>query len=176
MSINLSGQQIVEGELFQTVQDALADSQLDPRHLELELTEGFIMQQPEESIVLLNSLRELGISIAIDDFGTGYSSLSYLKQLPVQKLKIDRSFVRDIPEDPDDVAITSAIVALGHRLQMSVVAEGVETDEQLAFLIEEGCEEAQGYLFSVPLPAEELGALLRQGFFAPARAVHKATV
>ncbi|MGB5651625.1 MAG: bifunctional diguanylate cyclase/phosphodiesterase, partial [Sedimenticolaceae bacterium] len=172
MSVNLSGQQIVEGELLQTVNDALEESRLDARYLELELTEGFIMQQPEEAIVLLNSLRELGISIAIDDFGTGYSSLSYLKQLPVQKLKIDRSFVRDIPADPDDMAITRAIVALGHTLQMSIVAEGVETEEQLAFLLDEGCEEAQGYLFSMPLPAEELSSLLRRGFRAAAKTVH----
>ena len=174
MSINLSGQQIIEGKLLQTVKDTLARSRLEAPYLELELTEGFVMQQPDESIVLLNSLRELGISIAIDDFGTGYSSLSYLKQLPVQKLKIDRSFVRDIPADPDDMAITSAIVALGHRLQMSIVAEGVETEEQLAFLVNEGCEEAQGYLFSSPLPADELSALLQHGYYSSTQSVHKA--
>ncbi len=167
VSINLSGRQIVESSLLQTVADALAESGLDPRCLELELTEGFIMHQPDEAIVLLNSLREMGVGIAIDDFGTGHSSLSYLKQLPIQKLKIDRSFVRDIPTDPDDMAITSAIVALGHRLQMTIVAEGVETEEQLSFLINEGCEEAQGYLFSMPLPAEELSTLLHDGFYAP---------
>ena len=167
MSINLSGRQIIEGSLLETVADALAESGLDPGRLELELTEGFVMHQPDEAIVLLNSLREMGVGIAIDDFGTGHSSLSYLKQLPIQKLKIDRSFVRDIPTDPDDMAITSAIVALGHRLQMTIVAEGVETEEQLSFLINEGCEEAQGYLFSMPLPAEELSALLRSGFSTP---------
>jgi len=174
MSINLSGRQIVEGSLLQTVADALAESGLDPRCLELELTEGFIMHQPDEAIVLLNSLREMGVGIAIDDFGTGHSSLSYLKQLPIQKLKIDRSFVHDIPTDPDDMAITSAIVALGHRLQMTIIAEGVETEEQLSFLINEGCEEAQGYLFSMPLPAEELSACLRSGFYAPTLPSQKA--
>ncbi|MGB5464974.1 MAG: EAL domain-containing protein, partial [Sedimenticolaceae bacterium] len=175
MSINLSGRQIVEGSLLrEAVADALAESGLDPRCLELELTEGFIMHQPDEAIVLLNSLREMGVGIAIDDFGTGHSSLSYLKQLPIQKLKIDRSFVHDIPTDPDDMAITSAIVALGHRLQMTIVAEGVETKEQLSFLIKEGCEEAQGYLFSMPLPAEELSALLRSGFYAPTLPAQKA--
>jgi len=174
MSINLSGRQIVEGSLLQTVADALAESGLDPRCLELELTEGFIMHQPDEAIVLLNSLREMGVGIAIDDFGTGHSSLSYLKQLPIQKLKIDRSFVHDIPTDPDDMAITSAIVALGHRLQMTIIAEGVETEEQLSFLINEGCEEAQGYLFSMPLPAEELSACLRSGFYAPTLPSRKA--
>jgi diguanylate cyclase (GGDEF)-like protein/PAS domain S-box-containing protein len=165
MSINLSGQQIVDGSLLQTVTDSLAESRLDPQYLELELTEGFIMQQPDEVIVLLDSLRAMGVSIAIDDFGTGHSSLSYLKQLPVQKLKIDRSFVRDIPADLDDMAITSAIVALGHRLQMSIVAEGVETEEQLAFLTDEACEEAQGYLFSRPLPENELRPLLQRGYY-----------
>ncbi|MEN8131659.1 MAG: EAL domain-containing protein [Pseudomonadota bacterium] len=163
MSVNLSGQQIVEGSLLQTVTDSLADSGFDPRDLELELTESYIMQQPDEVIVLLKSLRAMGMSIAIDDFGTGHSSLSYLKQLPIQKLKIDRSFVRDIPSDPDDLAITSAIVALGHRLQMSIVAEGVETEEQLAFLTEEGCQEAQGFLFSEPLPEHEVRPLLQRG-------------
>ena len=166
MSVNLSGRQIVESSLLQMVTDSLTESGLDPRHLELELTEGFIMRQPNEVVELLNSLRALEVSIAIDDFGTGHSSLSYLKQLPIQKLKIDRSFVRDIPADPDDMAITSAIVALGHRLQMSIVAEGVETPEQLAFLVDEGCEEAQGYLFSAPLPEQEVRPLLQHGCYS----------
>lgn len=161
MSVNISGQQIARGDLLDVVKACLAESQLDPHCLELEITEGFVMQQPDEVVVLLNSLRGLGISIAIDDFGTGYSSLSYLKQLPIQKLKIDRSFVRDIPGDLDDVAITSAIIALGLRLNMSIVAEGVETEEQLAFLKQEGCEEAQGYLFSKPIPAPEMRVLLQ---------------
>ena len=163
MSVNLSGQEILSGDLLNTVIDSLEKSRFDPRYLELEITEGFIMQQPGEVIEFLNSLRAMGVSFAIDDFGTGHSSLSYLKQLPVQKLKIDRSFIQDIPHDSNDVAITSAIVALGHRLQMSIVAEGVDTKEQLEFLINEGCEEAQGYLFSQPLPAEELEPLLQQG-------------
>jgi len=169
MSVNLSGQQITQGNLLPIITQTLAESGLDAHNLELELTEGFIMQQPDEAIGLLDALRETGISIAIDDFGTGYSSLSYLKQLPVQKLKIDRSFVRDIPADPDDMAITSAIVALGHRLQMSIVAEGVETNEQLAFLVSEGCEEAQGYLFSPPVSAQDLGPLLQEGFYKAPR-------
>ena len=149
--------------LLNTVIESLEKSRFDPRYLELEITEGFIMQQPGEVIEFLNSLRTMGVSFAIDDFGTGHSSLSYLKQLPVQKLKIDRSFIQDIPHDSNDMAITSAIVALGHRLQMSIVAEGVDTKEQLEFLVNEGCEEAQGYLFSQPLPAEELEPLLQQG-------------
>lgn len=170
MSINLSGQQIVDSTLLQLVTDSLSDSGLDSQYLELELTEGFVMRQPEEVVELLDSLRALGVSIAIDDFGTGHSSLSYLKQLPIQKLKIDRSFVRDIPTDPNDMAITSAIIALGHRLQMSIVAEGVETEEQLAFLIKEGCQEAQGYLFSAPLPEHEVRPLLERGCFSAPQA------
>lgn len=167
MSVNLSGQQIVGGGLLKTVTETLEESRFDPRYLELELTESFIMKQPGEVIELLNSLGAMGVSFAIDDFGTGHSSLSYLKQLPVQKLKIDRSFVHDIPLDRNDMAITSAIVALGHRLQMSIIAEGVETNEQLAFLIAEGCEEAQGYLFSEPLPVSKLVPLLRLGYYSP---------
>ena len=163
MSVNLSGKQIVDGGLVQTVTESFETCGFDPRFLELELTEGFVMQQPDQVIRLLKSFRELGISIAIDDFGTGYSSLSYLKQLPIQKLKIDRSFVRDIPSDPDDVAITRAILALGHSLQMSIVAEGVESAEQLAFLTEEGCHEAQGSLVSEPLPEPEVRRLLQHG-------------
>ncbi len=168
MAVNISGRQIAQGDLLATVKDTLTESGLDPRCLELEITEGFVMEQPDEVIVLLTSLRDIGVSIAIDDFGTGYSSLNYLKQLPIQKLKIDRSFVRDIPDDPDDVTITSAIIALGHRLQMSIVAEGVETEAQLEFLKREGCDEAQGYLVSTPLPADELSLLLQRGqTFAP---------
>lgn len=169
MSVNISGHQISQGNLLETVESCLADSRLPPHQLELEITEDFVMQQPHEVIELLNSIRGLGVRLAIDDFGTGYSSLSYLKQLPIQTLKIDRSFVADVPEDPDDVAITSAIIALALRLNMSVVAEGVETGEQLEFLRREGCDEAQGYLFSKPLPAEALVALLkRTSTFIPA--------
>mgnify|MGYP002063735207 CR=1 FL=1 len=131
--------------------------------LEVEITEGTLMADLEEAARTLSRLNALGVSIAIDDFGTGYSSLSYLKQLPIQKLKIDRSFVRDIPSDPDDVAITRAILALGHSLQMSIVAEGVESAEQLAFLTEEGCHEAQGSLVSEPLPEPEVRRLLQHG-------------
>jgi len=167
MSVNLSAQQIVEQQLLETVTETLKESRFDPRYLELELTESFIMKQPREVVALLNSLRAIGVSFAIDDFGTGHSSLSYLKQLPVQKLKIDRSFVRDIPDDPNDMAITSAIIALGHRLHMSIVAEGVETEEQLSFLIDEGCEEAQGYLFSKPVPENEVRLLLQNGYYLP---------
>ena len=163
MSVNLSGRQIADSDLLRTVIASCEACGFNPQQLELEITEGFIMQQRDKVIALLKSLRGRGVSIAIDDFGTGYSSLSYLKQLPIQKLKIDRSFVRDIPGDPDDVAITRAIIALGRSLQMSIVAEGVETEDQLAFLTAEGCREAQGFLVSEPLPEEEIRLLLQKG-------------
>ncbi|MCU7833636.1 MAG: EAL domain-containing protein [gamma proteobacterium symbiont of Taylorina sp.] len=160
MAVNLSGKQINNEVLISSVTQALKTSHIDPGSLELEITEGFIMQNPEQSISLFNELRDMEISLGIDDFGTGHSSLSYLKRLPVQTLKIDRSFVRDIPEDMDDSAITRAIIALGHSLNMSIVAEGVEVKEQQDFLIAEGCDKVQGYLYSRPLPADQVLDLL----------------
>jgi EAL domain-containing protein (putative c-di-GMP-specific phosphodiesterase class I) len=128
--------------------------------VELEVTEGFIMYEAEHAISQLKKLGDLGLTLAIDDFGTGYSSLNYLKQLPIHKLKIDQSFVRDIPHDPNDVAISTAVVALGKSLGLTVIAEGVESKEQARILQEMGCEEVQGYLYSKPVTPEELEKLL----------------
>ena len=128
--------------------------------LELEVTEGQVMDNPELSIKKLHQLSSMGIEIAIDDFGTGYSSLSYLKKLPLNKLKIDQSFVRDIPDDEEDIAITKAIIALGKSLKFKIIAEGVETQAQKDFMIENGCDLMQGYFFSKPLPAHEITGLL----------------
>ena len=129
--------------------------------LELELTESLLMKNVESSIVTLNKLHEMGVRFSIDDFGTGYSSLSYLKKFPISSLKIDRSFVQDITSDNEDAAIVSAIVALGHSLGLKVIAEGVETIEQLHYLRKIKCDEMQGFLFSRPVPADEMTRLLQ---------------
>lgn len=162
-AINLSARQFREGNLVQIVTGVLAKTGLPPNMLELELTESIIMEKPEQTIATLKELNGLGIQISIDDFGTGYSSLSYLKRLPIQVLKIDQSFVRDISTDPDDKAIVSAVVALAHSLKLKVIAEGVETREQLAYLREIACDDMQGYYYSRPLSADDFGGLLEEG-------------
>lgn len=153
IAVNLSGVQIQRGDIVATVCRILTETGLPPERLELEITETYIMRQAERDIRVLEQLRDYGVNLAIDDFGTGQSSLGYLKRLPVDKLKIDRSFVMDIPQDADDAAITRAIVALGHSLRLRVLAEGVETPEQVAFLKELGCDAAQGYYYSKPIDA-----------------------
>ncbi len=159
VAVNLAGRQIHLTGLYERVMGILEETGCDPSWLELEVTEGFIMQHPEESVELLRRLRDAGIQLAIDDFGTGYSSLAYLKRLPIHKLKIDQSFVRDIPQDRDSASIVQAVIALGASLQLGVIAEGVETPEQRDFLLAEHCTEIQGFLYAHPLPAEELEAL-----------------
>jgi diguanylate cyclase (GGDEF)-like protein/PAS domain S-box-containing protein len=160
IAINISGRQIQQGLLPQQVRRLLEETGLPAASLELEVTEGFIMRQAEAAIDQLAELRGLGVTLAIDDFGTGYSSLSYLKQLPIHKLKIDRSFVRDIPDDPNDMAITAAVIAMGISLGLTVIAEGVESDAQVDFLCQHDCHEGQGYLFSPPIRAEAMAAFL----------------
>ncbi|MEB3289704.1 MAG: EAL domain-containing protein [Leptolyngbya sp.] len=160
IAVNIAGPQIRQNGLLAVVQSALEESGLPATCLELEVTEGFIMERAKDSVGQLQALRDLGIQISIDDFGTGYSSLSYLKQLPVEKLKIDRSFIRDIPQDANDMAIAEAVIALGQALNLRVIAEGVETEEQATFLIHKGCHEAQGYLYSRPLPSQAMDAIL----------------
>jgi diguanylate cyclase (GGDEF)-like protein/PAS domain S-box-containing protein len=161
MSVNLSARQFQQAGLVAAVREALAGAGLEARFLELEITESIAMSNVAWTAEALRALRALGIRISIDDFGTGQSSLSYLKHFPLSTLKIDRSFVRDIALDPEDEAIASAVIALAHTLGLSVIAEGVETQEQLTFLRRAGCEEFQGFLFSAPVPAEALPGMLR---------------
>ncbi|WP_296063229.1 EAL domain-containing protein [uncultured Amphritea sp.] len=156
MAVNLSVQQIAHERLIKSVEEALSDSGLSADCLELEITENFVIQQPEVSVGKLTYLREQGVTLAMDDFGTGYSSLSYLKKLPIDRLKIDRSFVKDIGIDRSDESIIKATLAMCDSLGLEVVAEGVETTEQLNFLTENGCQIIQGYYYSKPLPPEAL--------------------
>ncbi len=162
VAVNLSGTQLRQAELIEMVTRTLRTTGCRPQWLELEVSEGFVMKESERALALLTQLRALGIELAIDDFGTGYSSLSDLKRLPISKLKIDQSFVRDLPQDADDAAIARAVIALARSMKLKVTAEGVETAEQRAFLRQEGCDEAQGYFYARPLPAEEIGTLLQQ--------------
>jgi diguanylate cyclase (GGDEF)-like protein/PAS domain S-box-containing protein len=162
VAVNISAQQLRNENLPLVVQGALSCYDLKPNDLELEITESTAMQNPEITLSILNRLSGMGIVLAIDDFGTGYSSLAYLKHLPIHRLKLDRSFVKDIEYDNNDAAICSATVALGHNLGLELVAEGVETHEQRKFLANLGCDVIQGYLFSKPLPVEEALAYLRQ--------------
>ena len=155
IAVNLSGKQLYQRDLIDVIRNALVETGCEPEWIELEVTEGFVMKNPEQSIQLLGELRAMGFELSIDDFGTGYSSLAYLKQLPISKLKIDQSFVRGIPADNDDMAIARAVIALGRSLQLTTIAEGVETAEQRDFMLTEGCDEVQGYLFSHPLPEEK---------------------
>ncbi len=167
LSVNLSARQLQQRDLAQQVAAVLASSGLPARALDLELTESLMMENVEEFLMRLQALKDLGVQLSVDDFGTGYSSLSYLKRFPVDRLKIDKSFVRDIVTDPGDAAIAQAVIRLGQILGLAVTAEGVETHEQLAFLRRHGCDEAQGYLFSAPLPAHEFEALWRRSRAAP---------
>lgn len=156
ISVNIAGQQILSQSLVSTISTLLIKYDMEPDQLELEILENIVMKHADAAQPVLNKLRDLGVRLALDDFGTGYSSLSYLKMLPVQKVKIDQSLVRDIPDDPNDEAIAKAIIALSHSLNLSVCAEGVETEEQKAFLRKENCDQLQGYLISRPIPAAEL--------------------
>ena len=155
---------VPDGEtlLGKTVARALEASGLDPCCLKLELTESVLMRDVETTLVILKQLNDMGVRLSIDDFGTGYSSFNYLRRFPLHTLKIDRSFVRDIPGHQDVAAITRAIIAMGHSLKFNVVAEGVETHPQLEYLRELGCDEYQGYLFSAAVPADQFGVLLQR--------------
>jgi diguanylate cyclase (GGDEF)-like protein/PAS domain S-box-containing protein len=162
VSVNLSMLQLNDKDLIGDIQAALHDSGLPPELLELEMTESMIMHNSEYAIRVLGEIKALGVRLAIDDFGTGYSSLAHLKRFPVDTLKVDRSFIREVETNPEDRAITEAIIAMGRTLSLTIVAEGVETPEQQAFLSERACDEMQGYFFSTPVVPEDFAALLRR--------------
>jgi EAL domain-containing protein (putative c-di-GMP-specific phosphodiesterase class I) len=166
VALNLSARQFGDKSFVETMARVLADSGLEGNSLELEITESQVMRQTEGVILLLNKLADMGIHIAIDDFGTGYSSLSYLKRLPIQKLKIDQSFIRDITVDPNDTAITVAIINMARSLDLETIAEGIETAGQLSLLKSKGCRLGQGFYFSEPLSARELLPLLQRNDFS----------
>ena len=163
VGVNVSPRLLHRADLVHAVDDALSRSGLDPRYLNLELTETGVMQNPDRAIAVLGDLKRMGVHICIDDFGTGYSSLAHLKRLPIDALKIDASFVRQITSNRDDASIATAIVAMAHSMGLKVTAEGVETLDQLEYLKELGCDEIQGYFVSRPVPAEELVHLLAEG-------------
>lgn len=164
ISVNLSARQFEQDNLDEIVSQILKETELSPSHLELEVTESFLMGDIQRSVRTLEQLRELGVSVALDDFGTGYSSLNYLNRFPVNMLKIDRSFVQDVTSNPDSAAIADAIIALAQSLNLSITAEGIETQEQLNYLQSKGCDEGQGFYFSRPVPAEAILPLLTASF------------
>jgi EAL domain-containing protein (putative c-di-GMP-specific phosphodiesterase class I) len=164
VSVNLSARQLAHPDLVGTVADAIGGAGIDPSMLLVEVTESTLMSDPELATTILHALRSLGVRIAIDDFGTGHSSLGYLKQLPVDCLKIDRSFICGLGMDSDDRAIVGAVVSMGHALGLSVTAEGVETPQQLAELEALGCDVGQGFYFAKPQPGDVVTALVRHRF------------
>ncbi|HJV83996.1 MAG TPA: EAL domain-containing protein [Noviherbaspirillum sp.] len=163
VAVNLSVRQFAQEDLVQSIAATLEETGLEPRYLDIEVTESLVMADVERAITVLRELKMLGVQLSIDDFGTGYSSLAYLKRFPVDVLKIDKSFVQDVTNDPDDAAIVRSIISLAHSLRIHVIAEGVETDTQLAYLRRHGCDQMQGYYFSRPLPPEEFESTLREG-------------
>jgi polar amino acid transport system substrate-binding protein len=160
--VNLSPRQFQERDLLLMIQRVLAETGFAPEFLDLEITESTAMQNADLSLAILLRLKEMGIRISIDDFGTGYSSLSYLKRFPIDTVKIDHDFVRDLGASTSDGAIISAVISMARALKLRVIAEGVETHEQLAFLAREQCSEMQGFLYSRPLPAEDFERNLRE--------------
>lgn len=169
VAVNLSARQFRRNDLLASVQIALDETCLPSRLLELEITEGLLMTDPIGAIDILRGLNFLGVKTALDDFGTGYSSLAYLKTFPLNRLKIDRAFVRDLPDNQSDCAISNTIIALGLNLNMEVLAEGVETKAQRDFLVASGCQVFQGYFFGKPMSGDDLTMRLKSGELSPAR-------
>ena len=163
LAVNLSARQFQQRNLVESVGRVLQETGLNPHCLELEITESVVIQDMDLAITMLRRLKEMGVQIAIDDFGTGNSALSYLRRFPIDTVKIDRSFIRDLTVNPSDAEITATVIIMAHNLKLEVIAEGVETEEQLAFLKQRLCDQMQGFLFSRPVPAEEVEAMLAQG-------------
>jgi EAL domain-containing protein (putative c-di-GMP-specific phosphodiesterase class I) len=173
MAVNVSAMEFRHEGFLDGVSATLAETGLDPASLELELTESVLMKHAASTATILQTLRERGMRVAVDDFGTGYSSLSYLRKFPIDAVKIDQSFVRQISTAGDDTTIVKAVIGMARGLKLRVIAEGVETLEEVAFLRAYRCEEAQGYYFSRPLPAQEFAMLLRNGIPESGVSVHR---
>jgi len=169
LALNLSINLLQKKNFISILDNLLIETQCKPQWIELEVTEGQIMTKPEKAIKILKQINGMGINIAVDDFGTGYSSLSYLKKLPINKLKIDQSFVRDLPDDEEDSAITRSVIALAKSLSLDIIAEGVETKEQQEFMVNNGCENIQGYYYSKPIPADKMSNYLKNNFHRPCK-------
>ena len=162
VAVNISPKQLHSAAIVDTIVEVLSQSGLNADYLDLEITEGAVMQEPEKIVLTLNKLKALGIQISMDDFGTGYSSLSYLKRFPFDNLKIDKAFINDIAKNEEDKNLVSTIITIAHNFKLKVIAEGVETGEQVDFLRLKKCDEIQGYFFSRPLPANEAEMLFNQ--------------
>jgi EAL domain-containing protein (putative c-di-GMP-specific phosphodiesterase class I) len=162
IAINVSAVELRNKDFVEGVRTVLQETGLEPRYLELELTETYLMQDAKSTATVLETLKDMGVRLALDDFGTGYSSLSYMRRFPIDTLKIDQSFVRNLATDADDASIVSAVINMGSSLHMRVVAEGIETREQLAMLREQHCPEGQGYYFSHPVIADRIAPLLKR--------------
>jgi EAL domain-containing protein (putative c-di-GMP-specific phosphodiesterase class I) len=169
MAVNVSAMEFGDDRFLSGLFNILGETRLDPASLELELTESVLMKRVDSTAVILSTLRTRGVQVAVDDFGTGYSSLSYLQKLPIDALKVDQSFVRQISRSGDDAAIVTAVISMARVLKLRVIAEGVETQAELDFLQAHQCDEAQGYYFSKPVPAQQFESLLRRSVPAAAR-------
>jgi diguanylate cyclase len=165
IAVNLSNRQFEQPNLLEIIIRTLKEIDMATKYVELEITESTLMKNPDSAISILNELKDIGITISIDDFGTGYSSLEYLKRISLNSLKVAYPFIKNILSNADDAAITKTIITLAHNMNLKVIAEGVETEQQLEFLKKLGCDEVQGYFFSRPLPADEFIKLLQKGYF-----------
>jgi len=167
ISVNISGKQFQEDNFLKKISNIIEDSSLNPKWLELEITENVLMHHAQITAEILHEIKEMGVRLSMDDFGTGYSSFNYLKSFPLDIIKIDKSFIDEIPQNPNDAAIVNAIISMAHNLNLHVVAEGVELKQQQIFLRDHGCDEIQGYYYSRPLPAKEFAEFFEKSIHTP---------